>query len=227
MPMPRPHPRQPRPHPPLPVPQEGVQHQHQAQHQPPQIVIASYYDDAEHREHAAAAGADTQMIAGADLAKLPMYDPDPGTMTEAGKNLVEALRKADGGIVSSPCYHGGVSGLIKNAIDYIEEMRADARVYLDGRSIGIIACGYGYQGPGPVLNQLRQTAHAFGFAEYDAPVLEPLELYKTKSGDEIEAQLFSFTDKGGREVALRPEMTMTGMVIRASVMPPISGAERK
>src|SRR5512138_3403183 len=55
----------------------------------------------------------------------------------------------------------------------------------------------------------RQTATAFGFAEYDAPVLEPLELYKTKSGDEIEAQLFSFTDKGGRDVALRPEMTPT------------------
>ncbi|HTB80598.1 MAG TPA: histidine--tRNA ligase [Opitutaceae bacterium] len=55
----------------------------------------------------------------------------------------------------------------------------------------------------------RQNARAFGFAEYDAPVLEPLELYKAKSGDEIEAQLFSFTDKGGREVALRPEMTPT------------------
>jgi len=55
----------------------------------------------------------------------------------------------------------------------------------------------------------RQTAHNFGFAEYDAPVLEPLELYKAKSGDEIEGQLFNFTDKGGREVALRPEMTPT------------------
>jgi len=55
----------------------------------------------------------------------------------------------------------------------------------------------------------RQAAAAFGFQEYDAPVLEPLELYKAKSGDEIEAQLFSFTDKGGREVALRPEMTPT------------------
>jgi histidyl-tRNA synthetase len=55
----------------------------------------------------------------------------------------------------------------------------------------------------------RQTAAAFGFSEYDAPVLEPLELYKTKSGEEIEAQLFAFTDKGGREVALRPEMTPT------------------
>jgi len=55
----------------------------------------------------------------------------------------------------------------------------------------------------------RQAAHTFGFQEYDAPVLEPLELYKAKSGDEIEQQLFSFTDKGGREVALRPEMTPT------------------
>jgi len=55
----------------------------------------------------------------------------------------------------------------------------------------------------------RQTANAFGFVEYDAPVLEPLELYRLKSGDEIEAQLFSFVDKGGREVALRPEMTPT------------------
>lgn len=60
-----------------------------------------------------------------------------------------------------------------------------------------------------VFRLWRQTAIAFGFAEYDAPVLEPLELYKAKSGDEIEAQLFSFTDKGGREVALRPEMTPT------------------
>jgi histidyl-tRNA synthetase len=55
----------------------------------------------------------------------------------------------------------------------------------------------------------RSAATAYGFQEYDAPVLEPLELYKAKSGDEIEAQLFSFTDKGGREVALRPEMTPT------------------
>jgi len=55
----------------------------------------------------------------------------------------------------------------------------------------------------------RQTAVSFGFSEYDAPVLEPLDLYKAKSGDEIEAQLFSFTDKGGRAVTLRPEMTPT------------------
>ncbi len=60
-----------------------------------------------------------------------------------------------------------------------------------------------------IFRRWRQAAHTFGFQEYDAPVLEPLELYKAKSGDEIEQQLFSFTDKGGREVALRPEMTPT------------------
>jgi histidyl-tRNA synthetase len=53
----------------------------------------------------------------------------------------------------------------------------------------------------------RQTAAAFGFVEYDTPVLEALDLYRAKSGDEIEGQLFAFADKGGREVALRPEMT--------------------
>lgn len=60
-----------------------------------------------------------------------------------------------------------------------------------------------------VFRLWRQTAVNYGFAEYDAPVLEPLDLYKAKSGEEIEAQLFSFTDKGGRDVALRPEMTPT------------------
>jgi histidyl-tRNA synthetase len=58
-----------------------------------------------------------------------------------------------------------------------------------------------------VFRLWRQTASAFGFLEYDTPVLEPLDLYRAKSGDEIEGQLFSFKDKGEREVALRPEMT--------------------
>ncbi|RKX34951.1 MAG: histidine--tRNA ligase [Verrucomicrobia bacterium] len=53
----------------------------------------------------------------------------------------------------------------------------------------------------------RQVAISFGFQAYETPVLEPLDLFRAKSGAEIEQQLFSFVDKGGREVALRPEMT--------------------
>ena len=55
----------------------------------------------------------------------------------------------------------------------------------------------------------RDVARRYAFLEYDGPPLEPLELYTRKSGDEIVAQLYNFTDKGGREVALRPEMTPT------------------
>lgn len=55
----------------------------------------------------------------------------------------------------------------------------------------------------------RDVARRFGFVEYDGPPLEPLELYTKKSGDEIVGQLYNFVDKGGREVALRPEMTPT------------------
>ncbi|MBL4575756.1 MAG: histidine--tRNA ligase [Opitutaceae bacterium] len=58
-----------------------------------------------------------------------------------------------------------------------------------------------------IIRKWRQSAVVYGFQEYDAPVLEPLDLYKAKSGSEIEGQLFNFTDKGGREVTLRPEMT--------------------
>ena len=53
----------------------------------------------------------------------------------------------------------------------------------------------------------RRGAKRHGFSEYDAPILEPLDLYVEKSGEEITGQLFSFEDRGGREVALRPEMT--------------------
>jgi histidyl-tRNA synthetase len=55
----------------------------------------------------------------------------------------------------------------------------------------------------------RDVARRYGFVEYDGPPLEPLELYTKKSGDEIVGQLYTFTDKGDREVALRPEMTPT------------------
>src|SRR5437762_9006961 len=60
-----------------------------------------------------------------------------------------------------------------------------------------------------VMKVWREVAHRYGFVEFDGPPLEPLELYTKKSGDEIVGQLYNFTDKGGREVALRPEMTPT------------------
>lgn len=60
-----------------------------------------------------------------------------------------------------------------------------------------------------IFRAWREVARRFAFVEYDGPPLEPLDLYTKKSGDEIAGQLYTFTDKGGREVALRPEMTPT------------------
>ena len=60
-----------------------------------------------------------------------------------------------------------------------------------------------------IFGKWRETARRYGFREYDGPPLEPLELFTTKSGDEIVGQLYNFTDKGERTVALRPEITPT------------------
>src|SRR4029077_20947060 len=60
-----------------------------------------------------------------------------------------------------------------------------------------------------IFDRWRGMARRYGFREYDGPPLEGLELFTTKSGDEIVGQLYNFVDKGEREVALRPEMTPT------------------
>ncbi len=60
-----------------------------------------------------------------------------------------------------------------------------------------------------IVQTWRSVATRYGFEEYDGPPLEPLDLYRAKSGEEIVGQLYAFTDRGGREVALRPEMTPT------------------
>jgi histidyl-tRNA synthetase len=60
-----------------------------------------------------------------------------------------------------------------------------------------------------IFDQWREVCRRYGFREYDGPPLEPLELFTTKSGAEIVGQLYNFTDKGDRQIALRPEMTPT------------------
>ncbi|MFL6539936.1 MAG: histidine--tRNA ligase [Chthoniobacterales bacterium] len=60
-----------------------------------------------------------------------------------------------------------------------------------------------------IFAQWREVARRYGFVEWDGPVLESTDLYRKKSGNEIVGQLFNFTDKGEREVAMRPELTPT------------------
>jgi len=104
------------------------------------------------------AGAQTLLFGGAYLAALPIY-LTPGC-DSAAKDMIQAVRQADGLIIGSPGYHGSVSGLVKNALDYLEAMAGDPRPYLDGVPVGLIATASGWQATGGVLATLRTVVHA-------------------------------------------------------------------
>ena len=105
-------------------------------------------------------GAEVEMFGGELLAALPHYGLVESREAPGAERLVEALRRADGVIVASPGYHGSISGLVKNALDYTEDMVRDKRVYLDGLPVGLVATAYGWQATGSTLATLRAIVHA-------------------------------------------------------------------
>jgi len=105
------------------------------------------------------AGARTRLISGLAL-ELPMYQPETPERTDAARDLVAQLALADGIILGSPGYHGSISGLIKNALDYAEDLRGDRRPYFSGRAVGCIATGGGWPGAVNTLGALRDIVHA-------------------------------------------------------------------
>lgn len=109
--------------------------------------------------HARRLGARTQMFAGTDMA-LDLFDPADATRSRAASSLIEALRCADGVIIATPSYHGSISGMIKNALDYTEDNRGAERPYLEGRAVGCIVCAEGPQAMGSTLLALRSIVHA-------------------------------------------------------------------
>ncbi len=105
-------------------------------------------------------GVQTRLFGSACLLELPHYLSPGADASPQGRELVAAIRAADGVIIASPGYHGSISGLVKNAIDFIEETAKDARVYLDGLPVGLIATAYGWQATGSTLTTLRSIVHA-------------------------------------------------------------------
>ncbi|WP_052745767.1 NADPH-dependent FMN reductase [Allosalinactinospora lopnorensis] len=104
-------------------------------------------------------GAHTGILSAAEL-DIPMYAPGRSERDLRAHRLVRAVAAADGIIIASPGYHGGISGLIKNALDYIEDLRENPRPYLDGRAVGCVVCASGPQAAATTLVSLRSVVHA-------------------------------------------------------------------
>jgi FMN reductase len=104
-------------------------------------------------------GAEVRLLGGADLT-LPLYDPANRTGTRRSQRLLAELAAADGVILASPAYHGGISGLMKNALDHVEELRDEERPYLSGRAVGCVSVAAGWQGAVATLGALREVTHA-------------------------------------------------------------------
>ena len=108
---------------------------------------------------AEARGARTTLLTGENIA-FPHYEPSLAEGHEAIERYLEALRTADAVIVGSPGYHGTLSGLVKTALDYVEQLRTDDRVYFDGMPVGLIATAAGWQAAVSTLQALRTVTHS-------------------------------------------------------------------
>jgi FMN reductase len=127
----------------------------------------------------------TQMFGGADMARLPLYDPKATTRTADEQAFVAAVRDASAVIIASPGYHGSISGVVKNALDLLEETARDPdRPYLADMPVGLIATAYGWQATGSTIAALRSIVHA-------------LRGWPTPFAAAINTQVTKFDDEGG------------------------------
>ena len=126
----------------------------------------------------------TRLFGGEDMARLPLYDPRATSRTSQEREFVDAVRKASGVIIASPGYHGSLSGVVKNALDLLEETAKDDRPYLADMPVGLIATAYGWQATGSTIAALRSIVHA-------------LRGWPTPFAAAINTQVTQFDDQGG------------------------------
>lgn len=150
---------------------------------------------------AEACGVDVALVTGAAL-DLPMFAPHLPFRSDAAQRIVDLFRRCDGVIISSPSYHGTVSGLLKNALDYTEDLSKDGRIYLDGCPVGVIGCGAGWQGANQVVATLRSIVHALrGWPTPMAATLNTSQPVFDELGACTEAPVLLQLQLVGRQVA--------------------------
>ena len=133
---------------------------------------------------AAEQGFRTRLFGGADMARLPLYDPRSVERTPEEREFVDCVRRASAVVIGSPGYHGSISGVVKNALDLLEETARDARPYLSDMPVGLIATAYGWQATGSTIAALRSIVHA-------------LRGWPTPFAAAINTQIVTFDDEGG------------------------------
>lgn len=146
------------------------------------------------------AGAKTTLVSGSQLV-LPFYDPSLTERPAEAVRLVEQLRAADGVVLVSPGYHGTVSGLVKNALDYVEDLRENDPPYLDGRAVGCVSAAFGWQAAVTTLTALRSIVHA-------------LRGWPTPLGAAINSALVTFDEHGCSD----PKVTQSLLTIGHQVV---------
>lgn len=148
---------------------------------------------------AAREGFRTRMFGGADMARLPLYDPKASVRTPQEREFVDTVRQASALIIASPGYHGSISGVVKNALDLLEETARDPhRPYLADMPVGLIATAYGWQATGSTIAALRSIVHA-------------LRGWPTPFAAAVNTQVTKFDAEGGAsDAAVVEQLSLVG-----------------
>lgn len=141
----------------------------------------------------------TRLFGGVEMGRLPLYDPKATTRTAEEQDFVDTVRRASALIIASPGYHGSISGVVKNALDLLEETaRDEGRPYLADMPVGLIATAYGWQATGSTIAALRSIVHA-------------LRGWPTPFAAAINSQVTKFDDVGGAsDAAVVEQLCMVG-----------------
>ncbi len=156
------------------------------------------------------AGGRCVMLDGAAL-DLPLFAPHRPERSALAMEMVEMIRLADGIVVASPGYHGTISGHMKNALDYIEDLSKDGRPYLEGRAVGCCAVAAGWQASVTTLAALRSVVHALrGWPTPMGITVNSAETVFAEDGSLVQPQLRTAVQIVARQVVDFAKMRRLG-----------------
>ncbi|MCY0942964.1 NAD(P)H-dependent oxidoreductase [Streptomyces antarcticus] len=156
-------------------------------------------------------GATVRVFTGSEI-DFPAYRPGLGAVHEGAAQFLEELRRADGVVLVSPTYHATISGLLKNALDLVNDLDGPLP-YLDGRAIGTVAVGAGAQGAVSTLTTLRTIGHALrgwptpvGVAVAQVPPLPATDEPLSPEGERLAQMVSQVMWMSSARAAARPAL---------------------